>query len=213
MRHQPEFIDYQGNLWPSLDLQLLRAYLDAPLNMLRVNRELVEGIQVGQYTIPTDKYGRYMLNFNARGGAYSSVSMIDVMEGRVAPGILKDKIVLIGPEAVGLGDIQPTPFDPMMPEVELHAIPVGPVVERRRIHGPALKDPDDRAGDQRPTGEDGRDANREQHHPETDPPARRLERWMRRFRGEIRSHHSQNSHHPVLTRSRPSHGTSPPVVD
>src|ERR1700686_4527265 len=88
-----------------------------------------------------------------------------------------------------------------------------PVLERRRVGGSALKRTDDRAGDQRATGEDGCDANREQHRPETDPPARGLERRMRRVRGEVRSHHSQNSQHPVLTRSRPSHGTSSPAVD
>ncbi len=145
LRHQPQFIDYQGNLYPSLDLQLLRAYLGAESNKILANGEQILGIQVGKYTIPTDRYGRYMVNFNGRGvqralaeggspGTFPLVSMIDVMEGRVDPALLKDKIVLIGPEAIGLGDVRPTPFDSTMPGMELHANVIDNVLTQRYLY-------------------------------------------------------------------------------
>jgi adenylate cyclase len=134
LRYQPQFIDYQGHLYPSLDLQLLRKYLDAPSPLLEENGERMERLSIGDHQIPIDKFGRYMLNFNAKSGAFQTVSMVDVIEGRVSQDVLKDKIVLIGPLAVGLGDIRPTPFDPIMPGVELHATVIDNVLTGRYLY-------------------------------------------------------------------------------
>jgi adenylate cyclase len=134
LRYQPQFIDYQNHLYPSLDIQLLRKYLDAPSPVIEETGEQMERLTVGDHQIPIDKFGRYMVNFNAKAGTFQTVSMIDVMEDRVSPNVLKDKIVLIGPVAVGLGDIRPTPFDPIMPGVELHATVIDNILTGRYLY-------------------------------------------------------------------------------
>lgn len=125
LRHQPQVISYQGTYFISLDLQLLRAYQDQDSIGLQLNGDQITDIQIGTGpTLPVDEHGRYMLNFNGKSGAEGSrqiVSIIDVWRDQVPPETFRDKIVLVGDEAVGSSDIRPTPFDEVYHGVELHA--------------------------------------------------------------------------------------------
>ena len=123
LRYQPQFIEWGGRLYPSLDLQLLKHYVGAPSVIINFQNDgaAIEQVEVGDYVIPTDQFGRFMLNFNGPNDTHNSVSWIDVEEGRVDPDLIRDKIVIIGPKAIGLGDAVPTSFDPLLAGVELHA--------------------------------------------------------------------------------------------
>ncbi|HLH31805.1 MAG TPA: adenylate/guanylate cyclase domain-containing protein [Terriglobia bacterium] len=136
LRYQPQVIEYGGRLYPSLDLQMLRQYLNSPGSIL-VNYQdngHISDIQVGSYSIPTDDFGRVMIDYSGPGGTYQTVSMIDVMEGRTGPEAFKDKIVLIGAPTVGLNDVVATPFDPVLPGVELHANYIDNVLHGRFLY-------------------------------------------------------------------------------
>lgn len=57
-------------------------------------------------------------------GAYQRVSYVDVLKGRVAPDIIRERAVLVGAVAAGMGDMVPTPtsaFTVPMPGVEVNA--------------------------------------------------------------------------------------------
>ena len=129
-RYQPQFIEWGGRLYPSLDLQLMKRYLNAPSVGVTLQDGRMEQVQVGDFVIPTDRFGRYMVNFSGPSNTYPTVSWIDVEEGRVDPAALRDKIVLIGPTAIGLGDVLPTPFDPVLPGVEVHANVIDNVLQQ-----------------------------------------------------------------------------------
>lgn len=53
-------------------------------------------------------------------GAFKNVYYSDLINGTLDPGLFRDKIVLIGPSAAGLGDIKLTPYGEM-PGVLIHA--------------------------------------------------------------------------------------------
>ncbi len=74
-----------------------------------------------------------MVNFNGPSNTYPLVSWVDVEEGRVDPSIFHDKIVIVGPHAIGLGDVVPTPFDPVLPGVELHANVIDNIISQRYL--------------------------------------------------------------------------------
>ena len=134
LRYQPQFIEYQGRLYPSLDLQLTRRFMDAPSVTVDIESNHIARVEVGPYTLQTDPHGRYMLNFDGPRGIHETVPMIDVMEGKVAPEIFKDKIVIIGSPAIGLGDIVTSPFDPTLPAMELHANVIDNFIHQRYLY-------------------------------------------------------------------------------
>src|SRR5262249_49327884 len=115
------FIEYQGRLWPSLDIQLARRYLDSLSPIVEIVDNNIKQVQIGSYKLQTDKYGRYMLNFDGKRGWHQMVSMVYVMDAKVPDDTFKNKIVVIGSPAVGLSDIVTSPFDPQLPAMELHA--------------------------------------------------------------------------------------------
>ena len=122
-RYQPQFIEYQGRLWPSLDIQLAKLYLNAVSPTVQLTNNNISEIQIGNppYTLQTDPFGRYMLNFDGPHGWHQMVSMVDVMDGKVAADSFKDKVVVIGSPAIGLGDVVTSPLDSTLPAMELHA--------------------------------------------------------------------------------------------
>jgi len=65
-----------------------------------------------------------MLHFAGPAGSFDQVSYVDVLEGRVPPSLLKDRWVLIGATAAGLGDLLDTSASggsERMPGVEYQA--------------------------------------------------------------------------------------------
>ncbi len=60
-------------------------------------------------------------NGGPKGGSFRYVSAVDVIEGRLPPGSLRDKIVLVGTTAPGLVDLRVAPVSETYPGVETHA--------------------------------------------------------------------------------------------
>jgi adenylate cyclase len=139
LRYQPQIIEYGGRLYPSLDIQLLRKYLDAPSPIIGYGPDgSIQTIEIGRYRIPTDRFGRLLVDYTGPAGMYKTVSMVDVIEDRVNREVFKDKIVLIGAVALGLKDVVPTPFDPTLPGVELHANVIDNILHERFIYRRSL---------------------------------------------------------------------------
>jgi diguanylate cyclase (GGDEF)-like protein len=70
------------------------------------------------------RHGRYFIPYDTTPGAVPTISYVDVLEGSVDSDKVKDKYVLIGSTATGLGDVVSTPVSAeyqRMPGVELNA--------------------------------------------------------------------------------------------
>jgi CHASE2 domain-containing sensor protein len=61
-----------------------------------------------------------LLRYAGPAGTFGRVSYVDVLDGRVPANLLRDRWVLVGATAAGLGDILQTPDSPM-PGVEYQA--------------------------------------------------------------------------------------------
>jgi adenylate cyclase len=127
----------QLNFYPSLDVQILRRYWRVPEHeaVLLYNKAGVEGVQLGEHRIPTDPEGRLLVHYQGGPFTYPHYSLADVVEGNFAPGTFRDKLVLLGPTALAVGDFGPTPFaESNHSGVEIHANVLDTILNQRFIH-------------------------------------------------------------------------------
>lgn len=102
--------------WPSLALALLQLGHDAPTTLPGLHDPLHN--DASPYLWMRDNY--VLLRYAGPLGTFGSLSYTDVLNNRVPANLLKDRWVLVGAIAEGLGDILQTPQSPM-PGVEYQA--------------------------------------------------------------------------------------------
>jgi adenylate cyclase len=121
IRSVPMVIRYNDILYPSLALEVLRA--SSGINTIFVNySELgIENIQIGDFKIPTDRHGNFMVNFRGPGHTFKYYSAADIYSGNFNAEDFDGKVVLVGTTAAGLFDLRAIPFDSVYPGVEVHA--------------------------------------------------------------------------------------------
>jgi adenylate cyclase len=83
------------------------------------------GLRLADSYIPTDIDHVLPLAFYGRQGTVPTISAAALLNGDVAPAALKDRIVVIGATVTGGGDVFSTPFDPVMPGLEIIATAIG----------------------------------------------------------------------------------------
>ncbi|HYH28656.1 MAG TPA: adenylate/guanylate cyclase domain-containing protein, partial [Actinomycetota bacterium] len=124
-----------GELIPSLSLSLAlleRGEEGGPVTFR------TEAVQVGPLAVPTGRASLMNVNFSdvedpdrEPGSRPHVYSAIDVLEGNTPPGEFRDRIVLVGATAIGLGDIVDTPLDRAEgePGVYIHASALNTILQ------------------------------------------------------------------------------------
>jgi len=124
VRREPVLIRFQGGYYPSLDVAAVLAYRNLPLEQVAVffNPNGLERIDLGPLRVPTDPDGYVQIDFHGPSGAFPTYSLADLVTRRLPPELFRDRLVLIGPTASGIGDMAVTPYQKMaFPGVEAHA--------------------------------------------------------------------------------------------
>ena len=136
IRWVPGVFKFRNTLYAHLSLKALAAYTSHPLEVF-VGEMGVDRFQIGDLQIPTDELGRIMINY--RGGAkrFPHISVTDILNNRVNPRQLKDKLVIIGVTAIGVYDLRVTPFDTDFPGVEINANLIDSILSRDFLYQPA----------------------------------------------------------------------------
>jgi adenylate cyclase len=113
------------DLYASLDIMTVRAYLSVPdsATILRYGQTGIYDIELGPDTrVRPDDLGRILINYQGPWGTFPHHSIADVVEGKVPPAEFRDKIVLVGATATGIGDLRPTPYGGTdYPGIGIHA--------------------------------------------------------------------------------------------
>jgi len=110
---------FRGGLYLPLALQALRFYEGKDFYMEISERGVEKFLYRGE-DVPIHEGRFHRINFYP-GGGITIVSAVDVIKGRVEEDFFKDKAVFVGATEVGIYDLRPTPVDPVMPGVLLHA--------------------------------------------------------------------------------------------
>jgi len=125
----------EWDLYASLDVQVVRSYLDLSNDriILSFGENGIESIEFGSSdVVQPDDIGRANINYRGPARTFPYVSIADVVNKKFAPGTFKDKIVLVGASAVGIGDLRTTPFSAFnYPGVEIHANIVDNILNQR----------------------------------------------------------------------------------
>jgi CHASE2 domain-containing sensor protein len=129
VRSEPLFINFEDRLFPSFALQLTLKYLNFDLKDLKFGKEL----KFGSKKIPLHGNNRMLINFT-RGIPY--YSFFDVINKKIPPEAFKNKIVIIGPMAAGLGAMQATPTAFNVPPVTIIANVIDNIISNDHILRP-----------------------------------------------------------------------------
>ena len=121
-------IKYNNQYYNSLSLAVARAYLqNAPMQFhfatsgINNGYSAIEYLQLADKRIPVDDEVATLIPYRGVQNSFQYVSATDVLNNKVRPEMLKNKIVLIGTTAAGLLDLRATPVQGNYPGVEIHA--------------------------------------------------------------------------------------------
>ena len=118
VRSEPLVLQHYDRFYPSISLQIAARSLNLDNDDIRIN--LAESIELGSLTIKTDTQLQMNTFFYSNIGGFPAFqvdSYYDVFTGKIPIEKYKDKIVLIGPTATGVGTPQITPIDSSMAPV------------------------------------------------------------------------------------------------
>ncbi len=135
IRRAPLVSTIDGHMVPSLELaaaaMALKSSTLTPYTPAGSNPyiEFVE-LKEANVRVPVH-HGAMSIVYYGPEGAIERVSAADLIDGQVAPGYLKDKVVIVAATAQGTFDQRVTPFDKIAAGVETHASAVENILERR----------------------------------------------------------------------------------
>lgn len=122
LRLHPLVMTHFDQLYPSLPLLIAAKSLN--LGVADINVTLGESVSLARLKVATDPgLGMYSFYYRGEAGkpAFPVDSFFDVMNGKIPLDKYRDKIVLIGQTAPGIGNFYATPVSPAMSSVEVMA--------------------------------------------------------------------------------------------
>lgn len=152
VRSLPLLAEQGGQYYESLALAMFRLLAGSPRvepgfaneRWLSPDAQALENVRLVQGTstlaIAVDERLAVLVPYRGAGGpdggSFTYVSAGDVLAGRLAPGQLRGKIVLVGTTAPGLQDLRSTPVGETYPGVETHANLISGLLDGQRLIRP-----------------------------------------------------------------------------
>ncbi len=144
LRSEPLIVEYYGQFYPSMSLAMVAHDLNLTMDDVRIN--IGTSVELGALTIPTDKEMKISPKFYTNGsgdvsGGFTHFPFYDVLSGKIPTNLLKDKIVLIGVTATGIGASYLTPISGGMTSVDYHANVIECILNEGFISAPDWAEP------------------------------------------------------------------------
>ncbi|MGF7209441.1 adenylate cyclase [Skermanella aerolata] len=116
LRHDQTAIRYGDAWFPSLPVEAVRRFLRIDPDDMVLH--LGSGVALGPDFVATDSRMRLAVNHYGPPGTVETHSMADLLGGGLAQGTFRDRVVLLGASARGVGDSFATPFSRTLPGAE-----------------------------------------------------------------------------------------------
>ena len=152
VRRVPLLARHEGGLYEAFSLALARAYFDgaalAPQfsgNAGGSGYAAVEALRLSDARgalreIPVDDNLAAWVPYRGDVKSFAYFSVADVLARRIAPDMLRGKIVIVGTTAPGLGDLRTTPVSAIYPGMEVHANLLSGILDNRIKQRPRYTD-------------------------------------------------------------------------
>jgi CHASE2 domain-containing sensor protein/tRNA A-37 threonylcarbamoyl transferase component Bud32 len=127
------FVDYRGNLIPSLPFRVSLDYLNRPAEQVVLPGK---GVRLSNTLIPTLN-GEILIRFRGGSRSFPYYSFVDILRVKKVPAVFDGKIVLIGNTAEGAPTVS-TPVDPNLPRVEMMANVIDNLISGRYLKRPGF---------------------------------------------------------------------------
>ncbi len=144
LRKVPMLQLFKGDLYESLALSVARVYLGSPKLQLsfdgngNIQSSLnLDRLLIADKEIPVDETLSVYVPYRGGQGSFLYLPATDVLNGRIAKELLKDKIVLVGSSSPGLLDLRAVPFDESYIGVEVHANIISGILDQSFKQSPS----------------------------------------------------------------------------
>jgi adenylate cyclase len=131
VRQAPLLVELDGSYYEAFSLAIVRRWLaleaaDRQAPAIRPGFPSqgttgMEWLAVGRLAIPVNERATALIPYAGMRSSFAYFSLADVIQGRIEPGALKDKIALIGTSVPTLSDLKATAVQNVYPGVEIHA--------------------------------------------------------------------------------------------
>lgn len=134
-RHIPHLFLTPEGLKPSFSLQAYSQFKGEPHTFA------ANGVRIGEQFRATDLGWHMPLNYYGPAGTIPTLSATVLMENGSTPEVrLRDRLVVLGVTATAVGDRFSTPFDPVLPGVEIQATGLANLLDQSAlIRGPETR--------------------------------------------------------------------------
>jgi len=136
VRYVPLLIKYKNLIYPSLAFEMFRIATNTNKVIINYSKAGVDDIEINDYKIPTDRFGRIFINYRGDKNTFPYISAVDVIKNNFDKNIVKNKFVIIGTSAAGLFDLRVTPYNSVFPGVEVHANIIDNLIKGDFIYKP-----------------------------------------------------------------------------
>ena len=140
LRRLPMLGEFKGAYFESLSLAMVRMLMGMPnvlpgypsdkALILSKNYSGLEWLEVGAIKVPVDEGVTALIPYRGKQRSFKYISLVDVINERIALEDLKGKIALVGTTAPGLLDLRATPVESVYPGVEVHANMISGILDR-----------------------------------------------------------------------------------
>ncbi len=137
IRRTPFITGYKGKFYPSLSLATLMLAMGANKITLKASPAGLTSVSIKNLTIPVSSQGHLLLHFRKDTSAFTTLSAGDLLQGKIDPAIMKNRIVFMGTSASGLGDYHATPLSQYFFGVGIHATAVDNILNRNLLSRPS----------------------------------------------------------------------------
>ena len=120
LRSLPLMLKIDNNIWPTLGLETLRVRDGHQTYIIKSSNAGIEEVKTRKFKIKTDKNSIVFLKYK-KYTQDNYIPVVDILNDRVTPALIKNKIALIGSSAQGIFDFTKIPTGEIVPGVEIHA--------------------------------------------------------------------------------------------